>query len=107
MTNGIDRVIISVSKSKIKKAALKRLSRTMTTAQKISAKTDFRASHVTVALRNLKKSKAVRLINPYDKNPDIYEITEIGRRVLRNLNNFTRKKKSKVFRRSGKRRAIS
>jgi DNA-binding PadR family transcriptional regulator len=110
MADGIERLVTVIRSSKIKQAALKSLSRSMRTAAKIAARTDFRASHITVALKDLKCHKAVQIVNPYDKKPDIYQITDLGRRALKHLSapiTKKQKKRRKEFRRSGKRRSIS
>lgn len=110
MNPNIDRLTDYVRRSKIKKAALKSLSRSMRTAAKIASRTDFRAGHVTVALKDLKGWRAVRIVNPYDKKPDIYQITDVGRKALDGLAvplTKKQKKRRKEFRRSGKRRSIS
>lgn len=110
MAGSIERLVSNLKRSKLKKSVLRSLTRSMTTAAKIAAKTDFRVGHVTVALKDLKGWKAVRIINPYDKEPDIYQITDVGRKALSGLEKPVTKKgkrKERVFRKSGKRRSIS
>jgi predicted transcriptional regulator len=107
MSNSTEKLILPIRRSRIKKAVLKSLSRSMNTSAKIASKTDFRASHVTVALRDMRKKRCVILMNPYDKKPDIYKITDLGRKVLAQMNAPISKKKKKTYRMSGKRRSIS
>lgn len=96
-----------IKRSKLKHEVLRSLMRSMGTSAKISARIGFRASHVTVALKYLKQKKFVQLINPHDKEPDIYTITDLGKKVLSQANAPLARKKRKAYRMSGKRRSIS
>jgi hypothetical protein len=107
MSKHPEKLVELIRRSKIKITILKSLSRSMSTSAKIASRTDFRTSHITVALKDMAKKRCVTLINPYDKKPDIYKIADLGRNVLAGLSTPVPKRKRKSYRMSGKRRAIS
>ena len=107
MKDNAEKLGISLKRSRIKVDVLKVLARSMSTSAKIAGRIDFRSSHITVALKDLRKRKCVKLMNPHDKEPDIYRITELGKKMLSLAKEPLTRKKNKSYRRSGKRRSIS
>jgi predicted transcriptional regulator len=107
MSDKTDKLLLMIRRSRIKREVLRMLSRSMRTSSKIASRIDFRSNHVTIALKDLRKKKCVRLMNPYDKEPDIYRITDLGKKLLFESREPAAEKKNKSYRRSGKRRNIS
>ena len=105
-----DALVKTLRRSRIRKGALKALLRSMRTAPQIAAQTNLPSGHIKSALNYLLEWKAVSVINPYDKNPDIFSITETGKKALKGSEAPVTNKgktKAKTFRLSGKRRNIS
>ena len=54
----------------------------------IAQSSDFRLTHVTRALRELKQKKLVICLNPNDTFGRFYELTQKGKNVVQNVRNL-------------------
>ena len=53
------------------------------TPSEISKKTKIRSNHVSNSLKDLKDNKLILCLNEEDKRGRIYQITELGKKVIK------------------------
>jgi DNA-binding MarR family transcriptional regulator len=57
------------------------------TPKEIADGVDIRINHVSMFLRDLKKNKLVKCLNEEDKRGRLYQLTRIGKKVLKEYGN--------------------